>query len=139
MPNNRAPKPTADIVLYYVSQLSATELTRLGMELARRDSLQPKWRVVRRRDSAVITPEGLSGTQARLYFYVSGGRREHDVIYHLWPADANASPDVGRDKTLCGRVRKLQFDTNHNLRLFKHPFQIARSRDHYLCIVRDQD
>jgi hypothetical protein len=137
-------KRNAKDVIRIIRELSDAERQRLGMELARQDILKPHWRVLRRRDSAEISRQGLTGMQARLFEYIDEAkektRRERNVIYHLWPADAAKSADVTRDVTLKGRLRKLQCDTNRNLRLLNLGCQIRRrSSGHHLHISEDEN
>jgi hypothetical protein len=136
MSKEREKKHSAETIFKFICRtMSKLKRQQLGMLLARHDIL-PGWRVVRSHDLAVITPEGLSGEQARLYAFLEGSdggeRRENEVIRHLWPQDAANSPDVSRDKTLRNRLRKLQFDTNQNLRLFNQDCEIRRPRNRKL-------
>jgi hypothetical protein len=106
-----------------INEMSQQERQRLGMLLSREIDVLPGWRVIPMKSSGHVW--GLTDNQARLYNYLAQarqpqqdrdyGRRERDVVRHLWPAEAASGPNPARNVRLQARLRKLQHDANKNL------------------------
>jgi hypothetical protein len=116
-------------VLRLILRMPKIERYCLGELLSREDNALPYWKVIPARRAHLICVQGLRGAQALLYRCAdTGPHRENDILRIIWPDAARRSPNLSTDKRLKNRLRKLQFDTNYNLDLFRAECRIRRNR-----------